>query len=75
MKGASIGSWRVTGVGERRGEIGFEFARWPGNAANAAMEDAARKFIDGVELVPEVRHLVRQKHAVSARYLWPLEFQ
>lgn len=53
--GEPVASWTVTGEGARRGEIGFEFAEWPGLAADAAMEDAAAKFTEGILNVPEVR--------------------
>lgn len=53
--GTPFASWSVTGYGAKPGEVGFEFARWPGEAADIAMADAAHKFVAGFGDVPEVR--------------------
>jgi len=53
--GDSVVSWVVKGVGEKPGQVGFEFARWPGEAADLAMRDAVQKFVDGFAEVPEVK--------------------
>ena len=59
--GTPVASWLVNGEGARRGELGFEFSKWPGLAADAAMEDAARKFSEGILNVPEVRRWLRDR--------------
>ena len=62
MDGAPFASWVVMGEGAKPGEFGFEFARWPGEAADLAMQDAAGKFVSGISMVPEVRRwLLSQK--------------
>ena len=53
-EGAPVASWRVEGYGARKGEFGFDFATWPGLAANAAIEDAMRRFVEEIEVEPEV---------------------
>lgn len=53
-RGERLGSWTVRGEGAKRGQVGFEFARWPGEAADLAMQDAARRFLDDFRNVPEV---------------------
>jgi len=58
--GETIASWTVRGVGMKSGELGFEFSRWPGEAADLAMQDAASKFLEGFRDVPEVRRWLRQ---------------
>jgi len=60
LKGDPFASWTVKGRGEKRGQIGFEFARWPGEAADLAMRDAANKFLDGFSEVPEVQRWLRE---------------
>lgn len=62
-RGDPIASWLVKGVGAKPGEGGFEFARWPGEAADLAMRDAATKFLTGFGEVPEVQRWVRQVKA------------
>ena len=58
--GDSVVSWVVHGIGEKRGQIGFEFARWPGEAADLAMQDAMRKFLEEFAGLPEVRVWLRR---------------
>jgi hypothetical protein len=57
--GAPLASWLVQGEGGKSGELGFEFARWPGEAADLAMQDAARRFIESVSQVPELARWLR----------------
>lgn len=59
LNGDPFASWTVRGEGAKPGKIGFEFARWPGEAADLAMQDAATKFITGFQKVPEVRVWLR----------------
>jgi hypothetical protein len=54
MKGEPLASWPVDGYAAKSGELGFEFSRWPGESADLAMRDAARKFAEGVRYEPEV---------------------
>lgn len=68
MEGTPFASWTVEGTGAKPGEIGFEFARWPGEAADLAMEDAAHKFIDGVAMVPEVRRWLQDRGAKISNF-------
>jgi hypothetical protein len=65
-QGDPVASWTVKGVGAKPGEIGFELARWPGEAADLAMQDAATKFISGFRDVPEVRQWLRRVGAPGA---------
>jgi hypothetical protein len=58
--GETVASWAVKGIGIKSGEFGFEFSRWPGEAADLAMQDAARKLIEEFRDVPEVRRWLRQ---------------
>lgn len=60
LNGDPFASWTVRGEGANRGKIGFEVARWPGEAADLAMQDAAKKFIAGFREVPEVRVWLRR---------------
>lgn len=53
--GDSVVSWVVKGAGEKAGQVGFEFARWPGEAADLAMRDAVQKFVDGFAEIPEIK--------------------
>jgi hypothetical protein len=55
IQGNPVASWPVQGNGIQHGKIGFEFSRWPGEAADLAMQDAATKFLAGFRDVPEVR--------------------
>ena len=57
--GEPVASWTVTGEGAKPGSIGFEIAKWPGQAADAALEDAAQKFARGITNEPEVRRWLR----------------
>lgn len=57
--GEAVASWTVTGEGAKRGSFGFDFSKWPGQAADAALEDAARKFSEGILNVPEVRRWLK----------------
>lgn len=59
--GARIASWTVTGFGAKRGQFGFDFARWPGESADLAMQDAASKFVTGFRTVPEVMNWLRKR--------------
>lgn len=54
-QGVSIVSWTVTGHGARKGKLGFSFSRWPSEAADLAMRDAATKIVASFREVPEVR--------------------
>ena len=47
LSGDQIASWTVRGSGSKHGQVGFEFSRWPGEAADMAMQDAATKFMTG----------------------------
>ena len=58
--GAPVASWRVDGEGAQPGQFGFDFVRWPGEAADLAVEDAMRKFIEEIDLEPEVRRWLLQ---------------
>jgi hypothetical protein len=60
LSGETIASWIVRGVGMKSGEFGFEFSRWPAEAADLAMQDAASKFLEEFRDVPEVRRWLRQ---------------
>lgn len=57
--GEPVASWTVTGEGAKPGSVSFEFAKWPGQAADAALEDAARKFANGITNEPEVRRWIQ----------------
>jgi hypothetical protein len=57
--GASLASWAVRGEGAKPGQVGFEFARWPGQAADLAMQDAARRLMAEFRDIPEVRAWLR----------------
>jgi len=57
--GASLASWTVRGEGAKPGQVGFEFARWPGQAADLAMQDAARRLMAEFRDIPEVRAWLR----------------
>lgn len=59
--GARIASWTVTGFGAKHGQMGFDFARWPGESADLAMQDAASKFVTGFRTVPEVMSWLRKR--------------
>jgi hypothetical protein len=58
-RGDPVASWTETGWGEKRGKFGYEFARWPGEAADLAMQDAATKFLLEFQKVPEVKRWLR----------------
>jgi len=68
-QGESLASWTVTGVGAKPSQVGFEFARWPGEAADLAMQDAASKFLTGFRDVPEVRKWLRQVGAPGITWI------
>ena len=74
MKGDPVASWPVQGSGVQHGKIGFEFSRWPGEAADLAMQDAATKFVAGFRDVPEVRRWL-QRAGISAIRRTTDEFQ
>ena len=59
-EGESLVSWTVRGQGAKPGQAGFEFARWPGEAADLAMQDATMKLVSGFRDVPEVRARLRR---------------
>lgn len=63
LKGDPVASWTVRGSGAKRGQIGFEFARWPGEAADLAMQDAATKFMNGFSDVTEVQRWIKETKA------------
>ena len=67
MRGDPVASWTVTGTGAKPGEFGFEFARWPGEAADIAMQDAAKQLVSGFSDVPEVRRWLKEKGALISR--------
>ena len=54
-EGRVIVTWLVEGYGAQAGKFGFEFARWPGEAAALALDDAIEKFVYGLPEVPEIR--------------------
>jgi len=60
LKGDPIASWTVKGIGEKPGQVGFEFARWPGEAADLAMQEAVTKFLNGFSDVPEIQRWLRE---------------
>lgn len=61
--GTEIGSWTTAGSAAKPGEFGFEFARWPGEAADVAMRQAMDRFLQGFDQVPEVRRWLRERNA------------
>jgi len=61
--GAVIDSWTVTGEGAVNGKPGFDFTTWPGAAADEAIEDAMRRFVDEIELEPGVKRWLIQTGA------------
>ncbi|MFQ5784615.1 MAG: hypothetical protein ACE5H8_07295, partial [Alphaproteobacteria bacterium] len=65
-QGDPFASWMETGWGEKKGQMGFEYARWPGEAADIAMQDAAAKFLRNFRTVPEVRRWLRERGALPA---------
>ena len=58
--GAPLASWRVVGEGATQGQIGFEYARWPGEAADRAVADAMRNFVEDIDLEPGVTRWLRE---------------
>ena len=54
-EGRVIATWLVEGYGAQSGKFGFEFARWPGEAAALALDDAMEKFVYGLPEVPEIK--------------------
>lgn len=69
MEGEPFASWTVKGVGAKPGQFGFEFARWPGEAADLAMQDAATKLVTGFWDVPEVRLWLRKSGVRGAGWI------
>lgn len=67
LEGDPFASWTVKGEGEKKGQFGFSFSRWPGEAADHAMEDAARKFMFGFRDEPEVRRWLIKKGLSSLK--------
>ena len=65
-EGESLVSWVVRGEGAKPGRGGFEFAQWPGEAADLAMQDATKKFVTGFRDVPEVRAWLRRRGVAGA---------
>ncbi len=65
-QGAQIVSWTVRGAGAKPGQMGFEFARWPGEAADLAMQEAVTRLMTGFREVPEVRGWLRGLGAPGA---------
>jgi len=63
--GAPVASWRVVGEGAQAGQIGFEYARWPGQAADLAIADAMGKFVEQVDLEPEVTRWLRESRSAD----------
>ena len=61
--GAPVASWRVVGEGAQAGQIGFEYARWPGEATDLAIADAMRKFVEQIGQEPEVARWLRDGRA------------
>lgn len=64
--GAPVASWRVVGEGAKAGELGFEFARWPGEATDLAIADAMQTFVEEIDLEPEVTRWLRDSRAEGA---------
>jgi hypothetical protein len=60
IKGDPVTSWTVQGSAAKRGQAGFEFARWPGEAADLAMQDAATKFMKGFYDVPGLQRWIKE---------------
>ena len=60
LKGDPVASWTIKGSGSKHGKPGFEFARWPGEAADLAMKDAVNTFIATFPETPEVRAWLKQ---------------
>ena len=58
--GEPLAAWSVRGRGDKPGQVGFEFARWPGEAADLAMQEAATKLVQGFREVPEVSVWLRR---------------
>ena len=54
-EGRVIAIWLVEGYGAQAGQFGFELARWPGEAAALALDEAIEKFVYGLPEVPEVK--------------------
>jgi len=50
-----VAAWTVSGVGESPGGFTFSYTKWPAEAANRAIEDAMRKFVEGTADEPEIR--------------------
>ncbi len=69
--GNRVASWTVRGVGEKHGAITFvdwsAWSRWQGEAADLAMQDAAKEFLTGFRNVPEIRRWFRQIGVPDAR--------
>ena len=64
--GAPVASWRVVGEGATQGQIGFEFTRWPGAAADLAIADAMRTFVEEIDLEPEVAKWLRDSEGTKS---------
>lgn len=64
--GAPVASWRVVGEGAQAGQIGFEYARWPGEATDLAIADAMRNFVERIDVEPEVTRWLRDSRGADA---------
>lgn len=54
--GIPVISWVVSGIGEKRGEFGFYGSLpWAGQAADLALQDVGRKFLEDFSRQPEVK--------------------
>lgn len=53
--GVTVASWIANGVGEINGQAGFEFARWPGESADLAVQNAMQKFVSEFAKQPDVQ--------------------
>lgn len=70
-EGRVIATWLVEGYGAQAGKFGFEFARWPGEAAALALDDAMEKFVYGIQDVPEIRRWKKSLGAQQTSMLTP----
>ena len=66
-KGEPIASWLVNGEGAQAGQLGFDFAKWPGLAADLALQDAAQKFSQSILEEPEVRRWLKGRERLISK--------